>query len=57
VTGAIGGPAAFYAGERLGAVQFHPTEGLSLTVLAVVWAILMPLLLHLADTLDDGSTP
>lgn len=49
--GAAGGPAAFYAGHRLGAVQFHPTTGLSLAVLAVVWAALFPLLVHLSTVL------
>ena len=56
LTGAVGGPAAFYAGERLGAVAFHPTAGLSLSVLAIVWAALMPLLMRLASTPADGST-
>lgn len=49
--GLIGGPAAFYAGERLGAVAFHPTPGLSLTVLALVWAALFPLLTAIAATI------
>ena len=46
--GAGGGPPAFYAGFRLGAVEFHPTPGLSLAVLALVWALLLPLLMYLS---------
>ena len=53
--GAIGGPAAFFAGQRLGAVAFHPTAGLSLAVLAVVWALLFPLLLAVSRRLSGGT--
>lgn len=42
--GAVGGPAAFRAGEALGAVQFSPTRWASYLALAVVWAAVMPLL-------------
>lgn len=53
--GLIGGPAAFYAGERLGAVAFHPTPALSLTVLALVWAVLFPLLTAIAAVVGGGD--
>ena len=53
--GALGGPAAFYAGHRLGAVSFHPSPRLSLSVLAVVWAVLLPLLVALATAVGGGS--
>jgi hypothetical protein len=46
--GAIFGPLAFIAGERLGAVQFIDRP-LALLALAVGWACLMPMLLWLAD--------
>jgi hypothetical protein len=46
--GAIFGPLAFIAGERLGAVQFIDRP-LALLTLAVGWACLMPMLLWLAD--------
>ena len=49
--GAIGGPAAFYAGMRLGAVTF-PDPVTALAVLAVGWAILMPLAAWIAVKLD-----
>lgn len=48
--GAIFGPLAFIAGERLGAVQFVDRP-LALLALALGWAFLMPLLLWLADSL------
>ena len=46
-SGAIAGPLAYYAGNRLGAVQFtDPTT--ALVALAVGWAVMMPLLLVLS---------
>ena len=47
--GAIFGPLAFVAGEKLGAVQFVDRP-LALSALALGWACLMPLLLWLADS-------
>jgi len=47
--GAIFGPLAFAAGERLGAVQFVDRP-LAFLALALGWACLMPLLLWLADS-------
>ncbi|HYN77500.1 MAG TPA: DUF2878 domain-containing protein [Lamprocystis sp. (in: g-proteobacteria)] len=49
--GAIGGPLAFYAGMRLGAVSF-PDPAVSLAVLAVGWALLMPLAAWIAVKVD-----
>ncbi len=49
--GAIGGPLAFYAGMRLGAVSF-PDPVAALAVLAVGWAVLMPLTAWIAVTLE-----
>lgn len=46
--GAIGGPLAFLAGERLGGVVFT-NYPVTLTALAIGWAILMPLMLLLAQ--------
>lgn len=51
LAGAIGGPLAFVAGERAGAVEFgDPT--LSPVVIGVGWAILLPVLVRLAARLD-----
>lgn len=49
--GAVGGPLAYYAGARLGAVTLTPPLGALLTY-AVGWAVLVPLLVHFAKQLD-----
>lgn len=49
--GALGGPAAYYGGLRLGALEFGNLEA-GLTALAVGWAVLMPLLLALSARFD-----
>lgn len=57
--GAIGGPLAFLAGERLGAVVFADTA-LAMAVLAVGWALLFPLLMALSGRtagLGSASRP
>lgn len=48
VLGLVGGPLAWYAGARLGALEL-PDPILALTVLGAGWAALMPLLLWLAS--------
>lgn len=54
--GAIAGPAAFAAGVRLGGAQFvHPIS--ALVVLALVWAVLVPVLVRLATRCDGVSVP
>ena len=49
VMGAVFGPLAFVAGEKLGAVIFLE-RWYALLALALGWAVLMPLLLWLADS-------
>ncbi|MES2184234.1 MAG: DUF2878 domain-containing protein [Pseudomonadota bacterium] len=49
--GAIGGPLSFAAGARLGAVRFSDTP-VALLALAAGWAVLMPLLVRLAQGFD-----
>lgn len=51
--GAIGGPAAYYAGARLGAIQLHDHMGFSLAVLAVVWGIAVPGLFRISAAIPD----
>ena len=46
--GAVGGPAAYFAGARLGAITFDVSLPLALLLLAVAWAIALPLLLYWA---------
>ncbi|MRI31846.1 DUF2878 domain-containing protein [Endozoicomonas sp. OPT23] len=43
VFGAIGGSSSYFAGVQLGAVEFGFSLIFSLTVLAFIWAVLMPL--------------
>jgi hypothetical protein len=55
VLGAIAGPAAYYAGYKLGGVQI-PDIGTAMSSLALGWALFMPLLLVLSNRLD-GMKP
>lgn len=55
LVGALGGPLAFLGGVRLGGAQFTDPAG-ALTGLALGWALLMPLLVALAQRFD-GVTP
>jgi hypothetical protein len=49
--GAIGGPAAYYAGSKLGALQLHGSW--SLMAIALQWVIAMPLLVWCAQRLES----
>jgi len=49
--GAFAGPAAYYAGSRLGALEF-PVVGTALLAIGIGWAVLMPLLLGAARRFD-----
>ena len=49
--GAVGGPMSYYAGQRLGAVQFGFGLWPTLALLAVIWAGLFPALQWLAGKL------
>jgi hypothetical protein len=51
VLGAIGGPLAYYAGARLGAIVF-PDLAAALVAIGIGWAVLAPALLWLARRLD-----
>lgn len=50
--GAVGGPLAYWGGIRLGAAKFGPDPLLSLTVLALLWTLLVPLLIWLSRLID-----
>nr|WP_207280756.1 DUF2878 domain-containing protein [Thiocystis violacea] len=52
--GAIGGPLAYYAGNRLGGVSF-PDTLVAMTVLAGGWSFLMPLTAWIAERLDTRA--
>jgi len=55
IFGAVGGPLAYLAGAKLGALVLLDTTW-ALGLQAVGWAVLMPLLLRIARRLD-GITP
>ena len=46
--GMIGGPLSYYAGARLGAMQFSQPIWLSLCAIGAAWALALPLLLFVA---------
>ena len=51
ILGGIAGPASYYAGNKLGAIEFvAPLPALA--ALAIGWAVIMPLLMTLAERLD-----
>ena len=56
VLGGVGAPLAYYAGQRLGALELL-SAGAALTAIAVGWAMLAPSLLVLARRLDGYPRP
>jgi hypothetical protein len=54
IAGAVGGPMSFVAGEKAGAVSFGDPV-ISLAVIAVGWALLLPLLVSLAQTFEGNA--
>jgi hypothetical protein len=48
---AVAAPLSYLAGQRLGALSM-PRPALALAAQAVGWAVILPLLLHLARRLD-----
>ncbi|MFM8541392.1 MAG: DUF2878 domain-containing protein [Nitrospira sp.] len=55
--GALGGPASYYAGASLGAIDLYNPSVTSLLILAVVWGILMPALLRLKNRMGLQTLP
>jgi len=54
--GAIGGPLAYLAGHRLGAVEFSSTLN-AMFVIGIGWAVMMPLLVNLAERFNGYREP
>lgn len=52
--GFVGGPLAYLAGHRIGGIEFVD-QMTALAMLAVGWAIIMPVLVRLGETLDGVS--
>ena len=55
VFGGIGGPMSFLAGQHFGAVTF-PDQTTAIVVISLGWALLVPLMLRIAD-IFNGHTP
>ncbi len=49
--GAFAGPASYFAGQKLGGIEFIQPVA-ALTALAIGWAVIMPVLMLLAERLD-----
>lgn len=52
--GFIGGPLAYLAGHKIGGIQFVDQPA-ALAMLAIGWAVMMPLLMQLGERLDGVS--
>jgi hypothetical protein len=52
--GFIGGPLAYMAGHKIGGIEFVDQTA-ALAMLAIGWAVIMPLLMHLGERLDGIS--
>jgi hypothetical protein len=55
VLGALGGPASYLAGERLGAITLSSSTLASLVGIAIVWALVMPVLLWIREALFQAG--
>lgn len=47
--GVCGGPLAYYAGQRLGAMRLGDNLAMSLAVIAIEWGLVTPALVHLSQ--------
>ena len=56
VLGAIFGPLSYMAGQRLGAMEFVNFQS-AIVALAIIWALVMPLLVKVASRLDSERKP
>lgn len=54
--GAIGGPLSYYAGARLGGMEFAEPLSLSIGALGLLWAIAFPTLVIVARQGESGPT-
>ncbi len=52
VVGGIAGPLSYYAGSQLGAMAFGFSLAISLLVMSLIWAVLLPLALFIAMSLS-----
>lgn len=54
--GLLGAPLAFYAGERLGAIEVLSPRPLHFAVLGCLWSLVVPLLFYISDRLASNAT-
>ena len=52
--GLIGGPLAYLAGHKIGGIQFVE-QNAAIAMLAIGWAVMMPVLMRLSELLDGIS--
>lgn len=57
VFGALGGAGSYYAGMRLGAVEFPAGDAAGALAAGGLWLVAMPLLAWLAPRLDPAAAP
>ena len=53
----VGGPASYYAGEKLGGMMLAEPLWISLGAIGVLWAIAFPALLVIARITDPDGPP
>lgn len=53
--GFVGGPLAYIAGHKIGGIVFVDQTA-AIAMLAIGWAVIMPLLIHLGERLDGVSS-
>jgi hypothetical protein len=54
--GVVGGPLSYYAGAQLGALTLHPNVIFSISIVAVAWGSVMPILVWLAHRQEVRSS-
>ena len=54
VMGAVFGPLSYLAGQRLGAIELVDFSS-SMIALAIIWAVVMPILTYVAGRFDDAK--
>lgn len=55
IAGALALPLNYWAGQRLGAVDFPQPLLLTLVAMSAAWAVLLPLMYRLVNALTDGG--
>jgi hypothetical protein len=56
VCGAIAGPLSYFAGQRLGAVEFGLPVVSTLLLLGAIWALLFPLFIFITNRINQHPT-